>query len=106
MLFTGEPITAQEALLHGLVSRVVPAEKLEDETLRIARKICESSRSVLALGKATFYKQMAQDIETAYRTTAGVMVDNLALEDGKEGIEAFLSKRKPIWPRSGHEGSP
>ncbi|XP_015279514.1 PREDICTED: enoyl-CoA hydratase domain-containing protein 3, mitochondrial [Gekko japonicus] len=97
MLFTGEPITAREALLHGLVSRVVPAEKLEDETLRIARKICESSRSVLALGKAAFYKQMAQDVETAYRTTAKVMVDNLALEDGREGIEAFLCKRKPTW---------
>ncbi|XP_077196369.1 enoyl-CoA hydratase domain-containing protein 3, mitochondrial [Paroedura picta] len=105
MLFTGEPITAQEALLHGLVSRVVPAEKLEDETLRIARKICQSSRSVLALGKATFYKQMAQDLETAYRTTTGVMVDNLALEDGREGIEAFLGKRKPIWSRSGCVGS-
>ncbi|XP_060101924.1 enoyl-CoA hydratase domain-containing protein 3, mitochondrial [Heteronotia binoei] len=105
MLFTGEPLTAREALLHGLVSRVVPAEKLEDETLRIARKICESSRSVLALGKVTFYKQMAQDMETAYRTTTGVMVDNLALADGREGIEAFLCKRKPAWSHSGHKGS-
>ncbi|XP_054843813.1 enoyl-CoA hydratase domain-containing protein 3, mitochondrial [Eublepharis macularius] len=106
MLFTGEPITAREALLHGLVSRVVPAEKLEDETLRIAHKICESSRSVLALGKAAFYKQMAQDVDTAYRTTSGVMVDNLALEDGREGIEAFLCKRKPVWSQSGRKGSP
>ncbi|XP_048355493.1 enoyl-CoA hydratase domain-containing protein 3, mitochondrial [Sphaerodactylus townsendi] len=105
MLFTGEPITAQEALLHGLVSRVVLAEKLEDETLRIARRICENSRSVLALGKATFYKQMAQDVETAYRTASGVMVDNLALEDGQEGIEAFLRKRKPVWSQLGRKGS-
>ncbi|XP_053107455.1 enoyl-CoA hydratase domain-containing protein 3, mitochondrial [Hemicordylus capensis] len=97
MLFTGEPMTAQAALQHGLVSRVVPEDKLEAETLRIAHRICESSRSVLALGKATFYKQMEQDLVTAYRMTSRAMVDNLALKDGQEGIEAFISKRKPVW---------
>ncbi|XP_059581755.1 enoyl-CoA hydratase domain-containing protein 3, mitochondrial isoform X2 [Alligator mississippiensis] len=97
MLFTGEPISAQEALLHGLLSRVVPEDKLEEETMKIARKICETSRSVVALGKATFYKQMAQDLEAAYRMTSQVMVDNLALKDGQEGIEAFIQKRKPVW---------
>uniref|UniRef100_A0ABM5GLX2 Enoyl-CoA hydratase domain-containing protein 3, mitochondrial n=1 Tax=Pogona vitticeps TaxID=103695 RepID=A0ABM5GLX2_9SAUR len=100
MLLTGEPMTAQEALLHGLVSRVVPEDKLEEETLRIARKICESSRSVLALGKAAFYKQMEQDLSAAYGTTSRVMVDNLAMKDGQEGIEAFISKRKPAWSSS------
>ncbi|XP_066490367.1 enoyl-CoA hydratase domain-containing protein 3, mitochondrial [Tiliqua scincoides] len=100
MLFTGEPMTAQEALLHGLVSKVVPEDKLEDETLRIAHKICETSRSVLALGKATFYKQMEQDVITAYRMTSQVMVDNLALKDGQEGIQAFIGKRKPDWSHS------
>ncbi|XP_019399257.1 PREDICTED: enoyl-CoA hydratase domain-containing protein 3, mitochondrial [Crocodylus porosus] len=97
MLFTGEPISAQEALLHGLLSRVVPEDKLEEETMKIARKICETSKSVVALGKATFYKQMAQDLEAAYRMTSQVMVDNLALKDGQEGIEAFIQKRKPVW---------
>ncbi|XP_007444477.2 enoyl-CoA hydratase domain-containing protein 3, mitochondrial, partial [Python bivittatus] len=97
ILFTGEPMTAQDALLHGLISRVVPEDQLEGETLRIAHKICESSRAVLALGKATFYKQMEQDIGTAYQIASQVMVDNLALKDGQEGIEAFISKRKPNW---------
>ncbi|XP_062990333.1 enoyl-CoA hydratase domain-containing protein 3, mitochondrial [Elgaria multicarinata webbii] len=97
MLFTGEPMTAQDALLHGLISRVVPEDKLEDETLRIARKICACSRSVVSLGKATFYKQIEQDVGTAYRIASRVMVDNLALKDGQEGIEAFISKRKPAW---------
>ncbi|KAM6437041.1 enoyl-CoA hydratase domain-containing protein 3, mitochondrial [Liasis olivaceus] len=97
ILFTGEPMTAQDALLHGLISRVVPEDQLEGETLRIAHKICESSRAVLALGKATFYKQMEQDIGTAYQTASQIMVDNLGLKDGQEGIEAFISKRKPNW---------
>ncbi|KAM7178553.1 enoyl-CoA hydratase domain-containing protein 3, mitochondrial [Macrochelys suwanniensis] len=100
MLFTGEPISAHDALLHGLLSRVVPEDKLEEETMKIARKICKTSRSVVALGKATFYKQMALDLDAAYRMTSQVMVDNLTLKDGQEGIEAFIQKRKPTWSHS------
>ncbi|KFW82851.1 hypothetical protein N305_06178, partial [Manacus vitellinus] len=97
MLFTGEPLSAHEALMHGLVSRVVPEDKLEEETMKISHKICESSKSVLALGKATFYRQITQDLDTAYKMTTQVMVDNLTLRDGQEGIEAFIQKRKPVW---------
>ncbi|XP_074874058.1 enoyl-CoA hydratase domain-containing protein 3, mitochondrial [Carettochelys insculpta] len=97
MLFTGEPISAHDALLHGLLSQVVPEDKLDEETMKIAHKICETSRSVVALGKATFYKQMALDLDAAYRMTSQIMVDNLTLKDGQEGIEAFTQKRKPVW---------
>lgn len=97
MLFTGEPISANEALMHGLVSKVVPEENLETETMRIASKICKASRSVVALGKATFYKQISQSLEQAYELTSQVMLENLDLKDGQEGIEAFTQKRKPVW---------
>ncbi|XP_040006442.1 enoyl-CoA hydratase domain-containing protein 3, mitochondrial isoform X2 [Xiphias gladius] len=97
MLFTGTPISAHEALLHGLVSKVVPEERLEEETLAIARRVCQASRPVVALGKATFQRQMAQGRDAAYATASKVMVDNLALRDGQEGIRAFLEKRKPVW---------
>ncbi|XP_077328961.1 enoyl-CoA hydratase domain-containing protein 3, mitochondrial [Lithobates pipiens] len=97
MLFTGEPISAYDALMHGLVSKVVPEENLETETMRIASKICEASRSVVALGKATFYKQISQSLEEAYELTSQVMLENLDLKDGQEGIEAFIQKRKPLW---------
>ncbi|XP_020384845.1 enoyl-CoA hydratase domain-containing protein 3, mitochondrial isoform X1 [Rhincodon typus] len=100
MLFTGEPISAQDALLHGLVSQVVPEDKLDEVTVKIANKICEASRPVIALGKATFYKQMAQNRNEAYRIAAHVMVDNLALRDGQEGIQSFIQKRKPVWTHS------
>ncbi|XP_075620546.1 enoyl-CoA hydratase domain-containing protein 3, mitochondrial isoform X2 [Balearica regulorum gibbericeps] len=103
MLFTGQPLSAQEALMHGLVSKVVPEDKLEEETMKISQKICESSKSILALGKATFYRQMAQDLDTAYKMTTQVMVDNLTLRDGQEGIEAFIQKRKPVWSHSQDE---
>ncbi|KAM8972131.1 enoyl-CoA hydratase domain-containing protein 3, mitochondrial [Pelodytes ibericus] len=97
MLFTGEPISAHDALLHGLISKMVPEENLEKETIKIARKICQTSRSVVALGKATFYRQMSQSLGEAYKITSQVMVDNLALTDGQEGIAAFSQKRKPVW---------
>ncbi|XP_064794686.1 enoyl-CoA hydratase domain-containing protein 3, mitochondrial-like isoform X1 [Oncorhynchus masou masou] len=97
MLFTGSPISAQDALRHGLVSKVVPEERLEEETLAIARRVCQASRPVVALGKATFHRQMAQGRDAAYATASRVMVDNLALRDGQEGIRAFIEKRKPVW---------
>ncbi|XP_020855342.1 enoyl-CoA hydratase domain-containing protein 3, mitochondrial [Phascolarctos cinereus] len=100
MLFTGEPITAQEALRHGLLSRVVPEEKLEEETMKIAQKICSSSRSVVAMGKATFYRQLTQDLKGAYHLASHAMLDNLATQDGQEGITAFIQKRKPVWSHS------
>ncbi|KAM4523306.1 enoyl-CoA hydratase domain-containing protein 3, mitochondrial isoform 1-T1 [Fundulus diaphanus] len=97
MLLTGTPISAHDALLHGLISKVVPEERLEEETLAIAQRVCQSSRPVVALGKATFHRQMAQGRDAAYATASKVMVDNLALRDGQEGIRAFLEKRKPVW---------
>ncbi|MGH0121614.1 UNVERIFIED_CONTAM: hypothetical protein FKN15_006591 [Acipenser sinensis] len=97
MLFTGAPISAQDALLHGLVSKVVLEEKLEEETLKIAQKICDTSRPVVSLGKAMFYRQMAQGRNTAYRMASQAMVDNLALKDGQEGIKSFIEKRQPVW---------
>ncbi|CAL8242426.1 unnamed protein product [Merluccius merluccius] len=97
MLFTGTPISAHDALLHGLVSKVVPEEHLEEETLAVAQRVCQASRPVVALGKATFHRQMAQGRDAAYATASQVMVDNLALRDGQEGIRAFIEKRKPVW---------
>uniref|UniRef100_A0A0B7AV67 Enoyl-CoA hydratase domain-containing protein 3, mitochondrial n=1 Tax=Arion vulgaris TaxID=1028688 RepID=A0A0B7AV67_9EUPU len=99
MLFTGRPINAQDALLHGLVSKVVPEDQVEQETLKIAERICETSKSVVALGKAAFYSQMALEKKNAYRFSEKMMVKNLTLVDGQEGIDAFIHKRKPEWTK-------
>lgn len=100
MLFTGRPISAQDALLHGLVSKVVREEQLEEETLAVARRVCESSRPVIALGKAVFRRQMSQSRDAAYESACAAMLDNLELHDGQEGIRAFLEKRHPVWSKS------
>lgn len=97
MLFTGNPISASVALKYGLVSKIVSPDILEEETTNLAKRICESSRSVISLGKAAFYQQMQLDRNAAYDYTEKIMVSNLSKEDGQEGICAFLQKRRPQW---------
>ncbi|MEQ2166079.1 Enoyl-CoA hydratase domain-containing protein 3, mitochondrial [Goodea atripinnis] len=89
--------TPAVAIGRAVPRKVVPEDRLEEETLGIAQRVCQSSRPVVALGKATFQRQMAQGRDAAYATASKVMVDNLALRDGQEGIQAFIEKRKPVW---------
>jgi enoyl-CoA hydratase/carnithine racemase len=97
MLFTGTPITAQEALAIGLVNHVVPADHLEAETMKIAELIAASSSATLRLGKQAFYEQLPLQRSAAYEFAQRCMVENLASPDAKEGIQAFLGKRPPQW---------
>ena len=97
MLLTGRPISAQEALEFGLISRIVPAAELETQTMALARQIASASAHTLALGKAAFYRQIEMTRPDAYQFASKVMVDNLLAPDAKEGIAAFLEKRPPVW---------
>jgi enoyl-CoA hydratase/carnithine racemase len=98
MLLTGNPITAREAERAGLVNRVVPKERLTQETMQLAQQIGAASRCVIALGKRAFYAQLALDRPAAYGLAQEVMVDNALGPQAREGIGAFLEKRSPRWP--------
>lgn len=97
MLLTGEPISAQEALAHGLVNRIVPDDALEAETRQLARKIAKASPYVVALGKQAFYRQVELPQPHAYAYTKEVMAFNSLAADAQEGMCAFLEKRAPVW---------
>lgn len=97
MLLTGQPISAGEALNAGLVNRVVPADRLEEETTALAAKVASAPTSTVSIGKPAFYRQMAMDRPQAYELAQRVMVENLQTADAKEGIGAFLEKREPRW---------
>ena len=97
MLLTGELIDAQTALRIGLVSEVVDSASLAERTARLAASIAAKSAATLAIGKAAFYRQAEMSLADAYAYTAGVMVTNLAARDAREGIEAFIDKRPPVW---------
>lgn len=97
MLLTGIPISAQTALDWGLVNRVVPASRLEDTVLQLARHIAKASAYTLAVGKQAFYRQLQVDRPAAYDMAQRTMVENLLAYDAQEGITAFLEKREPQW---------
>jgi enoyl-CoA hydratase/carnithine racemase len=97
MLLTGEFIDAATAADWGLVNKVVPAERLHDEVLALARKIVGSSGFVVGLGKAAFYAQIDLDQAKAYAYAKEVMSMNALAADAQEGIGAFLERRSPEW---------
>jgi len=97
MLMTGTPIDARTAAEWGLVNHVVPAARLRDETLALARRIIEASPLVVGIGKQAFYAQIDLDQAKAYDYTKEVMSLNMMADDAQEGIGAFLEKRKPCW---------
>ncbi|MEM7226459.1 MAG: enoyl-CoA hydratase [Pseudomonadota bacterium] len=97
MLMTGDLLSAQEAIGHGLVSHVVAEDELDQATEDLARKVADKSPLTLKIGKEAFYRQIELDLEAAYGYTAEVMTTNMLARDAEEGIDAFLEKRRPRW---------
>lgn len=99
MLLTGEMIAARRAAEIGLVNTVVAADQLQAETLKLATKVAGKPRFTVENGKEAFYKQLEMDLDSAYALTSKVMVENMMVDDAREGIGAFLEKRKPDWDK-------
>ena len=97
MLLTGELIDAKKALSIGLINNYFSSKLLSKKVFEIATKISNKSSNTLKIGKKAFYKQKEMSIEDAYNYTSKVMAKNLLLYESKEGINAFLNKRKPNW---------
>jgi enoyl-CoA hydratase/carnithine racemase len=97
MLLTGAAVNAQTAMEWGLVNRVVPSERLREETYSLAHRISEASPFTVSLGKQAFYAQIDLDQPKAYAYAKEVMSLNAMAEDAQEGMGAFLEKRAPCW---------
>ena len=97
MLLTGEPIRANYAKEIGLINDCFTKSKLNSEVFKIAKKISTKSNLTIKIGKQAFYKQLEMPLKKAYSYTSKVMTTNMMAMDAKEGISAFLEKRKPIW---------
>lgn len=97
MLLTGASVGAEDAARMGLVNKVVPAERLAEETTVMARLIASKSPLTLKIGKEAFYAQAEMGLDEAYALTARVMVENMLARDAEEGISAFIEKRSPVW---------
>ena len=97
MLLTGEPIKADYAKQIGLINNYFPKKNLDKEVLKIAKQIASKSNLTIKIGKEAFYKQLELPLRKAYSYTSKMMTKNMMAMDAKEGISAFLEKRKPNW---------
>ena len=97
MLLTGEPIKAGYAKEVGLINDYFSKAKLNSEVLKVAKTIASKSNFTIRIGKQAFYKQLEMPLRKAYVYTGKMMTLNMMAMDAKEGISAFLEKRKPNW---------
>ena len=97
MLLTGEFIDAATAKAYGLVNRVVAPADLDAEVAKLASTIAAKPPQAVASGKRAFYRHLEMGLEPAYALASEVISCNAASEEGREGLDAFLEKRKPNW---------
>ena len=97
MLLTGEPINAKYAKEIGLINDCFPKNKLNSKVFEVAKVISAKSNLSIKIGKKAFYKQLEMPLKKAYAYTSKMMTLNMMSMDAREGISAFLEKRKPNW---------
>ncbi len=97
ILFTGDNINAQEAYRIGLVSKVVPKEKLMDEARALAKKLAAKAPKSLALIKKCVDSGLDMDLPSGLTLEMDCFSIAFTSEDGREGVNAFVEKRKPTF---------
>jgi len=97
LLFYGNLISAQEALSMGLINRVVPEADLDTETRKWAALLAQKSPVALQIAKKAFYAAADLDYYKAFEYMNEAFARLCSTEDAKEGINAFMEKRTPLW---------
>lgn len=100
MLTTGEFLSAPRAREVGLINRIATPDQLDAATQDLAETIAAKLSSAVRVGKQAFYEQADLTLAEAYALTGEVMVDNMLNAQTDEGINAFLEKRRPDWPKA------
>lgn len=97
MLYTGEPITAEQAREEGLVRRVVPDDQLEKRADDLARCIARHSGAALRFTKRCMRDAWVVQRELLFRASRLYVENLMGTEDAVAGLAGFLEKRQPVW---------
>lgn len=98
LLLTGDTYSAQQALVMGLVNRVVPRAALQATVDSLVKRISEQSGPVLRLLKQVVFEGTWLPFNEALKKAQDIYLNELfELEDSQEGLRALLEKRKPVW---------
>jgi enoyl-CoA hydratase/carnithine racemase len=97
LALTGDVIDAATALDWGLVNRVVPDDELDDAVAELLGRATQGSRASKALGKQILYAQLDRPELDAYTIALEAMAAASQTPAAREGMAAFLEKRKPDW---------
>jgi enoyl-CoA hydratase len=97
MVLNNRTLTAAEALQYGLVNRVVPVERYLDEALELAAEIASRAPIALRLAKEAILQAFESSLTDGLADERRAFYLLFATQDQKEGMAAFIEKRKPEW---------
>lgn len=97
LLLYGELLSAEQARSFGLVNRVVEDDRLDEEARSWAAKLAEKSPVAVQIAKQSYYAAENMDYDRAFSFMNEAFARLCSTDDAKEGVNAFLEKRKPEW---------
>ncbi len=97
LIFTGDPISAEEALRLGLVNKVVPKEKLRESTEELTSKLKSKSAAILRFAKMAINRSLETPLSVGMASEGDLFALRFGTEDQKEGARAFLEKGRPSY---------
>ncbi len=96
-ILTGEPITAERAYQLGMVNRLVEPVRAVEEAMAMAARVCAAAPLAVWESRQVVLASEYADEDTLKRMTDSAMGKMMASEDLKEGLQAFIEKRPPVW---------
>jgi len=97
MVLLGRQLSGREAELHGLANRSVPAERVLPVALQLARALAKQAPHAVRTAKRAIAQAFEQSLHAALLDERRAFYGLLQTEDAREGVDAFLNKRKPTW---------
>jgi enoyl-CoA hydratase/carnithine racemase len=97
MILLGERLSAAEALAMGLITRIAPADTLDEAVAAVIAQLSSKSPIGVQIGKEAFHRMAGMQFEEALDYLSGKFAEVARTDDAREGITAFLQKRPPVF---------